>query len=54
MRGLVSFLGVDAFIPIRILFALIFIVILLTLITATGRFRGKYQNPYLSNITDLP
>ena len=31
----------------------IFIVIFLVGITTTGSFRGKYQNLYLSNRTDL-
>ena len=39
----VSCLGLKAFLPIWVLFALDFVVILLAVVTATRNFRGKHQ-----------
>ena len=42
----VSCLGLNAFLPIWVLFALDFVVILLAVVTATRNFRGKHQYLY--------
>ena len=43
MFWVVSCLGLNAFLPILVLFALDFVVILLAVVTATRNFRGKHQ-----------
>ena len=46
MFWVVTCLGLNAFLPIWVLFALDFVVILLAVVTATRSFRGKHQYLY--------
>ena len=51
--SVISFLGVDAFLPIWILFVLDFYFYIFSSGYFKRKFRGKYQGLYLLNRTDL-